>query len=196
MKALFFTAALLFSSSAFAVDPKAVVQGKVKEIQAIVATDTTDAGVRQKVTVVFESFTDFTEFSKQTLKSTWEKLTPKQQAVFVDTYRRLLHKSYIKHFKANQPLVVTFRGEAEVIGDKANVPTTVTSGGTKADVDYRMISQTDTYRVYDLVIDEVSLMRSYRKQFTKIYDRDGFDALIKKLEERIAKGDGKVEEED
>ena len=181
--------------AALAVEPQAVVEAKIAEIKAIIAADKTDVGVRAKVTLVFESFTDFTEFSRQTLKSHWDKLTDKQKVLFTDKYRQLLQKSYIKHFKANQPLNVTFRGPAEVIADKANVPTTVQSGETKADVDYRLIKKADTFMVYDLVIDEVSLMRSYRKQFGKIFEKDGFDALIKKIEDRIAKGDGKLEED-
>ncbi len=180
------------SGLASAAEPKAVVEGKVAEIKAIVATDKTDEGVRSKVTAVFESFTDFEEFSRQTLKTAWDKLTPPQKALFVDKYRQLLHKSYIKHFKANRPLEVVFRTEVEVVGDKALVPTSVTSGDTKADVDYKLTKSGETWKVYDLEIDAVSLMRSYRKQFTKIYETDGFDALIKKIEERIAKGDTKI----
>ncbi|MBT9561249.1 MAG: ABC transporter substrate-binding protein [Myxococcales bacterium] len=193
MNALALSLALLLTGTALASDPKVLVESKYAEIKAIVATDKTDAGVQQKVTAVLESFTDFTEFSRQTMKGSWEKLNDKQRTLFTERYRLLLHKSYIKHFKAGQPLEVGFRGDVEVVEDKALVPTTVKSGDTEAEVDYKLVKKPAGFMVYDLVIDEVSLMRSYRKQFNAIFEKDGFDALIKKIDERIAKNDTKVD---
>ncbi len=190
------TLALLTASSAHATEPdaKALVAGKYAEINRIVETDKTDEGVRKQVVVVLESFTDFKEFGRLTLKRHWKGLKPEQQELFVATYRRLIHKSYVKHFKANKPLDLSFRGDPKYIADKALVKTQVKSGGTTADVDYKLHQVAGEFMAYDIVIDDVSLMRSYRKQFGRIMKKDGFDVLIEKMTRKIEKGDGDLKE--
>jgi len=170
---------------AAAPDPVAMIKAQYAQIDTIITTDKTDAGVRSKVVAVLESFTDFREFSRMTLKKHWNELSEKQRALFTDKYRQLLHKSYVRHFKANQELTLGFRGEPRIVKTKAMVMTTVKSGKTESDVDYKLHLIDGHYRAYDIVIDEVSLMRNYRKQFGKIMKRDGFDTLIEKIQKKI-----------
>lgn len=186
----------LSTTAAFATppDPKAMIEAKYAEIQRIVTNETTDAGVQAAVIQVLESFTDFEEFGRRTIKRFWPDLTPEQRALFVAKYRQLIHKSYVKHFKPNKTLTVTFRAEPRVVGDKALVQTTVTSGDTTADVDYKLHLTGGQYMAYDLVIDDVSLMRSYRRQFTGIMKNEGFDALIEKMTRKIETGSGDIED--
>ncbi len=173
-------------------DAKAMVEGKYAEITNIVTTDKTDAGVRTKVVAVLESFTDFNEFGRLTLKRHWDSLKPKQQELFVGKYRQLIHKSYVKHFKANKPLKLTFREDPIYRKGKALVKTRVKSGKTTALVDYKLHPVKDGLMAYDIVIDDVSLMRSYRKQFGRIMKKDGFDVLIDKMTRKIEKGEGEI----
>lgn len=166
-------------------DPMRLIKEKYAQIESVIQTDKTDAGVRAKIVEILESFTDFREFSRMTLKKHWKGLSEKQRALFTDKYRQLLHKSYVRHFKANQDLEVGFRGEPRLVKTKAMVMTTVKSGKTESDVDYKLHLTEKGYRAYDIVIDEVSLMRNYRKQFGKIMKRDGFDSLIEKIQKKI-----------
>lgn len=184
-------ASMLFATAASADEPKSLVRSKYDQIEKILKTDKTDAGVRKKVVEVLESFTDFRSFGQRTLKRHWKGLTEAQRTLFVDRFRLLIHKSYVKHFKAGKVLKVDVQ-EAIVKGDKALVKTTVTSGKTEAEVNYKLHTVEGALKAYDIVIDDVSLMRSYRKQFSKIYKRDGFDKLISKINRKIDKGDGEV----
>ena len=186
MTALATTIALVISLQA--PDAKTLVDQKYDEIQKIVAADKTDSGVRTKVTEVLESMTDFTEFGRLTIKKHWAGLTPEQRTLFVDRYRQLIHESYVKHFKANKELKVTHRNPPLERKGKVLVQTNVTSGETTAEVDYKLhrAKADGPWRAYDIVIDEVSLMLSYRKQFGKIMKTEGFDALVKKIEEKVA----------
>ncbi len=175
-------------------DPNKMVSAKYDEIQTIIKTDKSDESVRAKVAKVLQSFTDFRQFGKLTLKRDWKDLSDKQRDLFVQRYQLLIEKSYLKHFKANQKLEVGFRGEALHRKGKAKVVTTVKSGDTEADVDYKLHQLDGQWRAYDIVIDDVSLMRSYRKQFGKIMKRDGFDKLIEKMNQKIDKGTGDIED--
>lgn len=176
------------------VTPKAVVEGRYDEIQKILAEDKTDEGVRQKITATLEAFTDFDEFGRLTLKDWWEKLAPKQRTLFIEKFKALVKRSYARRFHAGEPLTVTFTGEPKLVGDKALVTTRVKSGKTTAQVDYKLVQRGDTWKVYDIVIDDVSLVLSYRKQFTKILNKDGFDELIRRMTKKIEEGTGDIEE--
>lgn len=195
MRAPLLLVALLCSQPALAEgDPKAVVEQKYVEIQKIISEDKTDEGVRTKVIAVLESFTDFQEFGRLTLKDEWPTLKEKQKAVFVQKFQKLVQRSYSRRFKANQPLKVDFDGAARIIDDKALVKTHVESGKTRAEVDYKLVTKAGAWKVYDIVIDDVSLVLSYRKQFTKILKRDGFDKLIEKMTKKIESGTGELDE--
>ncbi len=183
---------LFWAATALGDDPKALVTAKYQQIQKIIETEKTDQAVRAKLALVLESFTDFQSFGQRTLKRHWKELDDAQRKLFVDKFRLLIHKSYVKHFKANQELAVQLRGEPLVKGDKALVKTTVKSGKTTAEVDYKLHSVDGKHKAYDIVIDDVSLMRSYRKQFGKIYKRDGFKTLIEKMTRKIEKEDGEL----
>lgn len=185
---------LALPASAEEANAKALIEGKYAVIQEIVRTDKTDEGVREKVTGVLESFTDFEVFSQRTLKKYWPGLSVEQKKLFVTTYRQLIHKTYIKHFKANKTLDVAMRGEPVIKGTKALVRTTVKSGKTESDVDYKLLNREETYFAYDIIIDDVSLTRSYRKQFGHIMKKDGFKTLIDKMTQKIEKGEGDIED--
>ncbi len=188
-------ALLVVPALAMAEPPKAVVDGKYQEIKKVLDTDKTDDGVRQKITAVLESFTDFDEFSKLTLKGSWDTLNPKQRTDFTARFRKLIHKSYTKRFHANQAFSVGFVGEPQVVGDKALVKTKVTSGKTTAEVSYKLLTTpAGAWRVYDIVVDEVSLVLNYRNQFSKIMKKDGFDTLLSKMQQKIEKGSSDIEE--
>lgn len=178
---------LIISGTAFAKDaPRQLINERYSEIKKVIDTEKKDTVVRAKVTEILESFTDFDEFGRLTLKKWWPELTPKQRSNFVDKYRKLIHRSYVKRFKANQKLTLSFRDETRVVKTRALVKTTVVSGKTEAEVDYKLLLGKDTkYRAYDIVIDQVSLMRSYRKQFSRIMKKDGFKVLLKKMDKKI-----------
>ena len=56
-------------------------------------------------------------------------------------------------------------------------------------IDFKMVSTGGTWKVQDFITDEVSLVGSYRGQFTKVIKKDGFPALIQKMKDKLAKGD-------
>jgi phospholipid transport system substrate-binding protein len=182
------------SALADAPDPRTRIEERYAAIQRIVLENDTEEEVQRQVVEVLESFTDFHAFSQRTLKSSWADLTEAQQNLFVDRYRLLIHKSYVKHFKPNKTLTVTFRTEPRIVGDKALVQTTVRSGSSSADVDYKLHLRDGNYQAYDIVIDDVSLMRSYRRQFARIMRDQGFDELIRRINSKIETGNGDVDE--
>ena len=105
---------------------------------------------------------------------------------FASLLQVLISRTYAKRFEPDRSLKVVFDGEAEIRKGRARIRTTVSSGKTTADVEYRMHqgAATEGWWTYDIVIDAVSLMRNYRTQFQKIL-RDG--GTVATLLERLRK---------
>ena len=135
---------------------------------------------------------DYDELSKKSLAAHWEKLTPAQRTEFVTTLRELIERNYVKQLRTNLDYQVQYKNE-ESEGDQATVSTVVKvkSAGknTDAEIVYKMKKDPDGWRVWDVITDEVSLVRNYRTQFNKIITEQSYDALIKKMKSKLAEGE-------
>jgi len=191
---------LLCPCASFADDPaRNLVEKKHLEIQDILAQEKTNSGVREKVAKVFESFADFELFGRLSMKRYWPQMTKKERTTFMKWFRQLIHRSYVRRFKANKDFKHKFRGTTQVKGNKAYVRTVIRTDKTEADVDYKLVLRADTHRVYDIVIDDVSLVRNYRKQFRSVLKSHcgkqnlcpkGFSDLVQRIKDKVAtKGD-------
>jgi len=192
---LVFMLGLMFAGSAFAAPPSAkdrvdAVYGHIKK--AAETAETQDKLV-ELVTTELDAFIDYEAFSARTLRTSWPTLTADQKATFIDRFKRLIIKTYAKKFQPKTVFEVEHRGES-VNADKTEVTLKTTVRGKKvaADVDYQMsLDAKKGPRAIDIVIDEVSMALNWRKQFERIIAKDGFDALISKINKRVEAGGDK-----
>ncbi len=132
--------------------------------------------------IVGERFS-YEEMAKRSLGAQWAKLDEKQRAEFVDLFKRLLTNSYadkIEGYSGEQVHYLNERKEE----DYAEVRTKITSGKAEIPLDYRLLNKGGDWRIYDVVIDGVSLVNNYRGQFTKIIRTSGYDDLVKQLRDK------------
>jgi phospholipid transport system substrate-binding protein len=169
---------------------RALIVGKYEVIDGIISADETVEKMRERITELMDTFVDFEELSRLTVKEQWDSMTPERRTEYVTLFKQLIQRSYAKKFKPDKKLVVKMADDVEEKQGKARLETTVSSGGTTADVEYRMhVPEGATqWWVYDIVIDEVSLMRNYRSQFQRIIKDSGVDGLMAKLGERVEAG--------
>jgi len=168
-------------------DPKDIVQQNSEKIHALVMDSKTDEEMRNRVKALMDGFVDFEEFGKLALGSHWDKITPVQRTTYLVEFKGLLQRTYLRRFKAGREFKLEYRGQTgfNKAGDRAEVKTILTSKDVTADVDYRF-HKTSGWKVYDIVVDEVSIMRNSRKSFTKVIDKDGFDKLIEKMRKKTS----------
>ncbi len=179
--------------------PTKIIDARGKEIHELVISAKSDDEMREKVRAVLEQFVDFPEFGRLCLGSQWSELTPEQQTTYLEEFKRLLQNSYLRRFNAGQEFKMTFRNEARKnkAGDRIEVHTTITGTGDdamSADVDYRFYQTKKGWMVYDILVDEVSMMRNYRRNFIKIYKKDGFAELILRMQKKAKDTDSKSDE--
>ena len=129
---------------------------------------------------------NYEEMSRRALGAQWNKLSDKERQEFVDLFKRLLSSSYadkIEGYSGEQVHYLNERLEAEY----AEVRTKVASDKTEIPLDYRLLNKSGNWRVYDVVVDGVSLVNNYRSQFTKIIRESSYADLLEKLREKSQK---------
>ena len=126
------------------------------------------------------------EMAKRTLGTQWAKLTDKQRQEFVDLFRTLLTNTYIDRIENYAGEQVQYLNERLQDGF-AEVRTKIASGKAEYPMDYRLLNKSAEWRVYDIVLDGVSLVANYRGQFNKILHSSGYDDLVEKLRTKSEK---------
>jgi len=136
---------------------------------------------------VVNSF-DYESFATQAIKPHAAQLTPAQNTKFHQVFEALLKKTV--HRQAGSALADTSYtvSDAKVTGDKAivDVSAKTPKDDTTTSVVFTWHKKGEDWKIMDLSIDGGSLVRDYSNQFGRIIKRDGVDALIARLEKRLA----------
>lgn len=172
-------------------EPKRIIQYQYALFDRLVASGKDVEAMRAEIVRSMDDFVDFEEFARLTVKEQWDSFSDAQKTDYVSLFKQLIQRTYSKKFKPDSRLTVTYHGDAEQKKDRARLKTTIASGGVEADVEYRLLQKSSptSWWVYDIVIDDVSLMRNYRSQFQRIVKSDGVDALFAKLREKVESGE-------
>lgn len=123
---------------------------------------------------------DYQEMGKRTLAAHWEKMDSSQQDEFVTLFQSFLSNSYAGNIDGYSGQKVEYVKERHK-GNFAEVQTKVISSKGELPLDYRLLNKNGDYRVYDVVIDGVSLVKNYRGQFSRIIKSSSYDGLLEKL---------------
>jgi phospholipid transport system substrate-binding protein len=128
---------------------------------------------------------DFWAMSQRTLGVNWKKASPAEQKRFVALFSQLLEDTYrgrIKAYTYNDEHV-EYTGE-RIQGRRAEVDTIVVAN-REIPVSYKMRLKGDEWLVYDVVIEEVSLISNYRNSYAEIVRDEGFSGLLTRMEQKI-----------
>lgn len=129
---------------------------------------------------------DYAEMSRRALGAPWNQLTPQQKQEFVELFQTLLTNSYADKVETYSGEGVQYLNE-RTEKEYAEVRTKVLSGKTEIPLDYRLINKANDWRVYDVVVDGVSLVNNYRGQFSKILRASSYSDLVDQLRKKTDK---------
>ena len=147
-----------------------------------------DAKIVKIRSIVNEIF-DYMELSRRTLGREWTKFNAQQQNEFVKLFGDLLEKTYADKLLSYSNEKVVFDKESMLREDQAEVTSNVlTADGKKIPLDYRMIRKEAGWRVYDVIIEGISLVKNYRDQFRDILAKDSPEEVLKMLRDKVVKG--------
>jgi len=187
------TAALLVclaaATAAQAITPTETVKARVDEaLQGLSQTagTTPESAERRRVEIrrVADSLFDFTEMSRRALGRHWTDRTTAERDEFVRLFTDLIARSYIGKIDRYAGEAVTYTGE-HVDGDEASVRSqVVTAKGSQIPLEYRLHRVNDSWSAYDVLIENVSLVGTYRSQFDRVIKAESFADLLRRLREK------------
>ncbi|HET7341048.1 MAG TPA: ABC transporter substrate-binding protein [Methylomirabilota bacterium] len=124
---------------------------------------------------------DFDEISRRALSRYWAARTPDERAEFTRLFTDLLERSYIGRIEAYSGEKIVYLTET-VDGSFATVRSKViTRRNTETPLDYRLHLRDGRWKVYDILIDNVSFVSTYRSEFDRVMQRESYAALVDRL---------------
>ena len=180
---LFFTNATIISAATATDEMKSTIDGVLHII-----TDTAykkDHKTRRKLIrdLISQRF-NYEEMGMRSLGANWKNISASEQREFVGLFSKLLENSYATKIEGAKEERVNYKDE-KVKGKYAMVKTEIIRNTGKMPVDYKLIRLDAKWKVYDVVIEGVSLIKNYRSQFNRIIHLESYEALKKKIQLRI-----------
>lgn len=136
---------------------------------------------RQRIRAIAGDTFDWRETAKRVLGRHWTERTPQEREEFVALFIDFIEHSYVgklERYSGERILYVAELADGPQVTVRTKL---ITRSNTEVPVDYRMLKDGERWRVYDVVIEGVSLVSSYRTQFTRIIQQAGYSELVKKL---------------
>jgi phospholipid transport system substrate-binding protein len=187
------TAALLVcltaATAAQAMTPTETVKSRVDQaLQGLSQTTSTapESVERRRAEIrrAADSLFDFTEMSRRALGRHWTDRTVAERDEFVRLFTDLIARSYIGKIDRYAGEAIAYTGE-RVEGDEASVRSqVVTAKGSQIPVEYRLHRINENWTAYDVFIENVSLVGTYRSQFDRIIKAGSFADLLQRLREK------------
>ena len=138
----------------------------------------------QKIEVIADRMFDYVELSKRTLGLNWNKFTVDQRKEFVELFKGMLRDTYIDRITAYSNEQVNFTKELPLTENAVEVQTVVVSSSATTPINYRAMKKGSEWKVYDVVIEGVSLVSNYRTQFRDILGNNPPQVLIDTLRKK------------
>ncbi|TMA93786.1 MAG: ABC transporter substrate-binding protein [Deltaproteobacteria bacterium] len=139
---------------------------------------------REQIRQIIGSRFDFGEMAKRSLGSNWQKGNNDEQRQFVQLFTELLEKSYSDQIESYDGEKIVY-GRENINQDQADVDTKiVTKKGEQISVNYKLRSAGNDWKVYDVVIENISLVNNFRSQFNRVLANASFAELLKKLQSK------------
>ncbi len=178
---------------AFSMEPMAAIKGPIDTAIKILndpkyKDSNTRSAQRDEIWKVVKPMFDFNEVSRRAVARNWSDFADTEKASFTDVFSEFLGNTYIDKIQGeyhNEQIVYL---EQNLYKDTyAEVKTQIVRESTKIAVDYRLFKNDDgQWRVYDIIVEGISLVKNYRTQFANILQKEKPAQLIQRLNEKLA----------
>ena len=181
---------LFFSVAAHAGEPLEKLRKDVTEVLNVLKDPARKAEFAKdiksdKILTVYEKMFDDVELSKRALARNWNNLSVPQRQEFVKLFRQVLERAYGDKIISYNDEKVLFDRETMLSATVAEIQTRVVSSSKEIPVNYMMIQKNGVWKVYDVVIENVSLVQNYRTQFSEILSKNTTEQLLEILRKKV-----------
>jgi len=133
--------------------------------------------------ILFARF-DFTEMARRALGANWRRRTPQEQEEFVRLFTELLERAYADTIESYTDERIIYVGEKQD-GEYAEVNSKIlTSKGQEFTIDYKTHVVSGEWKVYDVVVENISMVNNFRSQFNRVISHSSYEELVRRLKEK------------
>jgi phospholipid transport system substrate-binding protein len=135
--------------------------------------------------VIYPRF-DFAEMARRSLGATWRQISRGEQQEFLKLFTELLEETYVSNIESYRGEKIRYGRETQD-QDFAEVDTKiVTKRGEEFAINYKLHEVNGDWKVYDVVIENVSMVNNYRAQFGRLLSKYSFAELLDRIREKLA----------
>jgi len=167
--------------------PKSQLEGSVNKILNILKQKDLDTTTRrEKIREAINERFYFRAMSQQTLSRNWKKASPEQQKKFISLFSKQLEQAYIGRLEAYTDEKIDFLRVKMKNAKRAVVYTKIITKTADIPINYKLALKNGQWLIYDVVIEEVSLISNYRSSYKDIIKKSGIDSLLSQMEKKLA----------
>ena len=190
MKWLVVTLGLLLAVGAAPVQaatPLETVRTEVNKVLEVLRNKSLKEEVkREKLRVIYHEMFDQEELSKWCLGRNWNKLSEAQRQEFLPLFQQVLEKTYGDRILAYSDEKIVFDKEMPIAKGRVEVKTRAVTKSKEVPMHYRVFQdKSGTWKVYDVVVENVSLVMNYRSQFNEILAKGTPEELLEILRKKV-----------
>lgn len=179
---------LLLGMPAFAFKQSEIESGmknKIDKVLVILKKKEANAKKGDEIITIMDPVFDYSLMSKITLGSkTWSSITQDQQNEFIRLFIKKLKQSYVDKLDLYHNQIVIYKGIKPYQNGRLQLQTELSGKGETFKINYNFYSNNGNWLVYDVVLDGVSIVQTYRQQFAGILKEKTFDQLLSQLKEK------------
>jgi len=183
-------AVLLLAFPVYADTPLGAVQTNVNKVLDVLRdpalkAETAKEVKKEKLRAIYEQMFDEIELAKRTLALNWNALDPTQRREFVQLFHQVLEKAYMDKILSYTNEKIVFDKETSLTENQAEVQTRIITASKEIPIFYRVIQKEGTWKVYDVIVEGVSLVQNYRTQFNEILAKNSPKELLEILRKKV-----------
>jgi phospholipid transport system substrate-binding protein len=188
-------------TAALSMDPMETIKEPVDIVIAILNDSQykvagTHRAQRDRIWKIVKPIFDFEELSQRAVARNWKDFSAEEKVAFTDVFAQFLGNTYIDKMQGeyhNEQIV--YLGQDFHADNYAEVKTQIVRATVQIPVNYRMLKDGEGHwRVYDVIVEGVSLVKNYRTQFASILSKDKPAQLIQRLNDKLAEQNKRLAE--
>lgn len=168
-------------------DPSAMVKSTVGQvIQVLKQRELSQSVRRAQLIDLVQGHFDFGDMSRSALGYHWKELSPQQRQQFAPLFQAFLEDAYLSKIDKYSGQQVRFLGKSSDGNGGAEVKTEVVQQDAPQPISiiYQLKLENGEWKIYDVMVDSISITANYRNQFNRVINNQGFDALISEMRDK------------
>jgi phospholipid transport system substrate-binding protein len=174
--------------------PKEVIKNYTAELQTLQDDPVSKSNKREKViSEKVRKFFDFEGLSRESLGPSWNQLTPKKQKEFVSIFTGLIEKSYLRRSKNLVGNYQVSYGNEKITAGIATVACEIYKDDVDVEIVYELHKVSGIWMIYNIIFDQVNLVKNYQSQFNQIISKSGVNGLMDVMRKKLKENSSDID---